>query len=172
MDTGERANIHGVHGRVAGDGAVALVLALVELNVDGRLSIVGNLKHAILDLVPDGLHGVGVGPHRLRGQVDWHLGLQTGGQNKEKSQGEVKVVESGADASRRRRRRIPQTAEQTFAFALWGRGEVVERAWVALGWVAAALRLEDAQRPSYITGLHGSSPPGQQMTPTSTQGWK
>ena len=41
-----------------------------------------------------------------------------------------------------------------------------------VGGSCVELRLEDAQRSSYITGLHGSSPPGQHMTPTSTQGWK
>lgn len=49
------------------------MLALIKLDVNGRLSIVGNLKHAILDRVANGVHGVGVRPHSNGRHVDWHV---------------------------------------------------------------------------------------------------
>lgn len=68
-----RRYVHGVHGGVAGDCAGSLILALVELNVDGRLSIVRHLQHAILEVGPNRLHSVGVCPRGSGHHVmDWH----------------------------------------------------------------------------------------------------
>lgn len=68
---------HGVHGGVAGDCAIGVMLTLVQLNVDGRLSVVCDLEHTILQMAPDCVHGVGVSPHwswQWHHVVDWHFG--------------------------------------------------------------------------------------------------
>lgn len=72
-----RACLHGVHGGVAGDCTIGLMLAFVKLDVDGRLSIVCDLEHAILKVAPNRVHGAGVSAgwswqwHHV---MDWHSG--------------------------------------------------------------------------------------------------
>jgi hypothetical protein len=69
--------LHGVHGGVAGDCATGLMAALVKLDGDGRLSIMGHLEHAMLKMTPNRVHCVGVSPRwswRRHHVVDWHSG--------------------------------------------------------------------------------------------------
>jgi hypothetical protein len=123
---GER--IHGVHGGVAGDCAASLMPAFVELDVDGRLSIMRHLKHAILEMAPNRVHCVGVSPgwHLQRHHVvDGHSGgarARLACAREEQRMCGAGMGESGQDAPGSRRRQTKSRAEQRRAGWSAGRG--------------------------------------------------
>lgn len=53
-------SFNGIHSGIAGHPFAVRAMAVVEVDLDGRLAVVGHIPHLVADLVANRLHGVGL----------------------------------------------------------------------------------------------------------------